>query len=152
MKAIALVVFLLLSFGAAAFGARFAPGAWYLELRKPAWNPPGWIFGPVWTLLYAAMAVAAWRVWRASSPAERRPALTAWGLQLLLNAAWSWLFFGLHEPGLAFAEILALWAAILATTILFFRRDRVAGRLMVPYLAWVSFAAALNFALWRMNG
>lgn len=151
MKALALAFFLLLSFSAAAFGARFAPGEWYLALRKPPWNPPGWIFGPVWTLLYAAMAVAAWRVWRAGSAAESRPALAAWAVQLALNAAWSFLFFGLHEPGLAFAEILALWAAILATTVLFFRRDRAAGWLMVPYLAWVSFAAVLNFVLWRLN-
>ncbi|MCK6480111.1 MAG: tryptophan-rich sensory protein [Planctomycetes bacterium] len=151
MKALALAVFLLLSFGAAAFGARFAPGEWYVALRKPPWNPPGWVFGPVWTALYAAMAVAAWRVWRAAPPARARPALAAWAVQLVLNAAWSWLFFGLREPGLAFAEILALWAAILATTVLFLRRDRAAGWLMVPYLAWVSFAAVLNFVLWRLN-
>ena len=148
MRGLALVVSLLLAFGAAALGAQFAPGEWYASLRKPPWNPPGWIFGPVWTLLYAAMAVAAWRVWRAGGA---RPALAAYGVQLVLNAAWSWLFFGLRRPDLAFAEILLLWGAILVTMILFLRKDRPAGLLMAPYLAWVSFAAILNFTLWRMN-
>lgn len=148
MKLLALLASLLLAFGAAFLGAQFGPGDWYAGLRKPSWNPPGWLFGPVWTLLYAAMAVAAWRVWKAG---EARPALALHVVQLALNAAWSWLFFGLHRPGLAFVDILALWAAILATTLAFFPKDRAAGWLMVPYLAWVSFAAFLNFTLWRMN-
>jgi len=148
MNLLALLASLLLAFGAAFLGARFGPGDWYTELRKPSWNPPGWIFGPVWTFLYASMAVAAWRVWKAG---DARTALALYVVQLALNAAWSWLFFGLHRPGLAFVDILALWAAILATTLAFFPKDRAAGWLMVPYLAWVSFAAFLNFTLWRMN-
>jgi len=148
MNLLALLASLLLAFGAAFLGAQSGPGEWYAGLRKPSWNPPGWVFGPVWTVLYAAMAVAAWRVWKAG---DSRPALALYAVQLALNAAWSWLFFGLHRPGLAFVDIVALWAAILATTLAFFPKDRAAGWLMVPYLAWVSFAAVLNFTLWRMN-
>lgn len=147
---LALAGWLLLCFSAAAFGAQFMPGAWYASLRKPDWNPPGWVFGPVWTTLYTMMAVAAWRVWRRDG-VGRRPAL-AWFLgQLLLNALWSWLFFGLRNPGLALAEIIALWVAIAGTIGHFRRLDRVAAGLLVPYLAWVSFAAVLNGTLWWLN-
>jgi tryptophan-rich sensory protein len=147
---LALAGWLLLCFSAAAFGAQFMPGAWYASLRKPDWNPPSWVFGPVWTVLYAMMAVAAWRVGRRSG-AGRGPAL-AWFLgQLLLNALWSWLFFGLRNPGLALAEILALWVAIVGTIAGFRGLDRVAAWLLAPYLAWVSFAAVLNGALWWLN-
>lgn len=146
-----LVVSLVAAFSAAWFGARFGPGDWYAGLAKPTWNPPNWIFGPVWTLLYTLMAVAAWRVWRKAGFKNAGPALALHAGQLLLNAAWSWLFFGLHRMDLAFAEILVLWAAILATALAFRRHDRVAAWLMAPYLAWVSFAAVLNFTLWRMN-
>jgi tryptophan-rich sensory protein len=138
-------------FAAAALGGFFMPGEWYSSLQKPSWNPPGWIFGPVWTALYTMMAVAAWLVWkRGGFTAQRRP-LTTFLVQLALNAAWTPLFFGLHRPGLAFAEILLLWLAIIATLAAFRRVSRIAAWLLVPYLAWVSFAAALNFALWRLN-
>lgn len=147
-RALSLVLSLALAFSAAWIGSRFPPGDWYAGLRKPSWNPPSWIFGPVWTLLYAAMAVAAWRVAHAGGSA---PALLLYLLQLALNAAWSWLFFGKHRMDLAFAEILLLWIAILATTAAFFRKDPAAGWLLLPYLAWVGFAAGLNFALWRLN-
>ncbi|TNF72501.1 MAG: tryptophan-rich sensory protein [Acidobacteria bacterium] len=147
---IALTVFFLLSFAAALFGAQFPPGDWYAQLEKPSWNPPNWVFAPVWTILYAAMAVAAWLVWREGT-SERRAPLAFWTLQLVLNALWSWIFFGLHRPGWAAIEIGLLWIAILATTILFFRVRRVAGALLLPYLAWVSFAAVLNVALWWLN-
>jgi translocator protein len=142
---------LLLCFGAAAVGAQFLPGEWYAGLKKPSWNPPGWIFGPVWTGLYTMMAVAAWLVWsRGGFKAMRRP-LGLFLLQLLFNALWSWLFFGRHQPALAFGDILLLWLAIAATLAAFRRVSRAAAWLLAPYLAWVSFAAAMNFALWRLN-
>jgi tryptophan-rich sensory protein len=146
-----LVGWLALCFSAAALGGFFMPGEWYAQLRKPSWNPPGWIFGPVWTVLYAMMAIAAWLVWRRGGFAVQRVPLGVFLLQLLLNALWSPLFFGLHNPGLAFAEILLLWLGLLATLLIFWRRSRGAGLLLVPYLAWVSFAAVLNFTLWRLN-
>ncbi len=142
---------LLITFCAAALGALFMPGEWYAGLHKPAWNPPAWIFGPVWTMLYAAMAVAAWLVWVRGGWRGEGRALALFLVQLALNAAWSPLFFGLHRIGLALAEILLLWAAIAAMMAAFFRIRRAAGWLLVPYLAWVSFAAVLNFTLWRLN-
>jgi len=138
-------------FGAASLGALFMPGEWYASLNKPSWNPPGWIFGPVWSALYLMMAMAAWLVWwRGGFSGQRRP-LTWFLVQLVLNAAWSPLFFGMHRPDLAFAEILFLWLAILITLTSFLKVNRVAGWLLAPYLAWVSFASVLNFTLWRMN-
>ncbi|MFM2196772.1 MAG: hypothetical protein RLZZ505_204 [Verrucomicrobiota bacterium] len=127
------------------------PGDWYASLDKPSWNPPGWIFGPVWSALYAMMAVAAWLVWKQGGFAIRRKALGLFLAQLLLNALWTPLFFGMHLPGVAFAEILLLWLAIAATLIVFRSVNRTASWLLVPYLAWVSFAAVLNGTLWRMN-
>lgn len=122
---------------------------WYAGLAKPSWTPPGWLFGPVWSGLYLSMAVAAWLVWRKGNAAVP---MTLFGVQLVFNAAWSWLFFGLHSPGMAFIDIVLRWAAIAATTLAFRRRSLVAGLLFLPYLAWVSFAAVLNFAIWRLNG
>lgn len=146
------LLFLALAFGAAAFGTLFPPGGWYQSLAKPAWNPPSWIFGPVWTTLYFLMAVAAWLVWRTAGWSGRGgTALAVFLGQLVLNGMWSWLFFGLYRPGWAFAEILLLWIAILATIVLFWRIRPLAGALLLPYLAWVSFAAVLNGTLWRMN-
>lgn len=127
------------------------PGEWYAQLKKPLWNPPGWIFGPVWTALYIMMAIAAWLIWRSGGFSARRKALMLFLLQLLLNAAWSPLFFGLHQPALAFVEIVLLWLAILATLLVFWKVQRRAGVLLLPYLAWVSFAAVLNFTLWQLN-
>lgn len=122
---------------------------WYGSLTKPHWTPPSWLFGPVWTILYVVMAVAAWLVWRHSSLS----AVPMWLflLQLLLNVAWSAVFFRFHAPGWAFVEIAVLWCAILLTTIAFGRTVLLAGWLMVPYLLWVSYAGALNFAIWRLN-
>ena len=142
---------LALCFCAAALSAIFMPAEWYASLKKPSWNPPGWIFGPVWTALYAMMAVAAWLVWRRGGFAAQRGPLMLFLTQLALNAAWTPLFFGLRRPGVAFAEILLLWLAIAWTIGIFWRVHRVAAWLLAPYLAWVSFAAALNFALWRLN-
>ncbi len=123
---------------------------WYPTLAKPAFNPPNWVFGPVWTTLYVLMAIAAWRVWRSGAPGARL-ALGAWALQLALNLCWSLVFFGLQRIGAALAEILVLFAAIVLTAHLFWRIDRPAGALFAPYIAWVAFAAVLNTALWRLN-
>jgi len=125
---------------------------WYPTLIKPPFNPPSWVFGPVWTLLYIMMGVAFFLVWR------RRPAsptagksMLAYGVQLFLNFLWSFLFFWAHSPGWAFVEIILLWLALLWTVVLFFRASRTAGWLMIPYLAWVTFASVLNGSIWFLN-
>lgn len=146
-----LAVWLLLSFIVASFGALFQTGEWYLTIAKPSWTPPGWIFGPVWTLLYIAMAVAAWLVWLEGGWKANRSALSLYVVQLVFNAAWSWLFFGVHTIGGALIDIVILWLLILATLILFRRRRPAAGLLLVPYALWVGFATALNFQIWRLN-
>ena len=148
---LALAGWLLVCFAAATMGGLFMPGEWYASLKKPSWNPPGWVFGPVWTALYTMMAVAAWLVWRHGGWAAQRRPLGLFLAQLALNAAWTPLFFGLHWPGVAFFEIVLLWLAIAATIAAFRPVSRAAMGLLMPYLAWVSFAAALNFTLWRLN-
>jgi benzodiazapine receptor len=147
---IALVVSILIVAAVAFVGSRFVPGPWYEALAKPSWNPPDWVFGPAWTVLYALMALAAWKVWIVTRRIDA--ALLVYGAQLVLNAAWSYLFFGLQRPDLALVDIAALWLMILVTIILFWRRDRLAGSLLVPYLVWVTFASSLNFMIWRLNG
>ncbi len=126
--------------------------SWYATLAKPSWNPPSWVFGPVWTLLYLLMGLAAAMVYvrRRESPVAGA-ALTAYGVQLVLNMLWSYLFFGLESPAAAFAGIIALWIAIVITGILFWRVSHGAAWLLLPYLLWVSFAAVLNYAIWRLN-
>lgn len=149
-----LIVFVAVCFGAAGVGSLYTNPSvdpWYAALTKPSWNPPNWVFGPVWTMLYLMMAVAAWLVWRRRGAAAGVP-LALFAAQLALNALWSYLFFGLHRPGLAFAEITLLWAAILATLLAFRRVVPLAAWLLVPYLLWVTFAAFLNFTIWRLNG
>lgn len=121
----------------------------YVPLVKPAWTPPAWLFAPIWTVLYALIGISAWRVWRKES--RHRGALSLWWAQLFLNALWPWLFFGFGKLGWAFGEIVALWILILLTILTFFRIDRLAAWLLVPYLAWVGFASILNLAIWRMN-
>ena len=148
---LALVGWVLICFATASLGSLFMPGEWYASLKKPTWLPPAWIFGPVWTALYTVMAVAAWLVWRRGGWATHRRPLLLFLAQLALNAVWTPLFLGLHRPGLAFAEIVLLWLAIAATLAAFCSVSRAATWLLVPYLAWVSFAAVLNFTLWRMN-
>jgi tryptophan-rich sensory protein len=125
------------------------PG-WYAELAKPSFTPPNWVFGPVWTTLYVMIAVAAWLVWR-SDNAARAGALALWGVQLSLNLAWSLLFFGLKDVGLALLDIVILLVAIVVTIAAFARASRLAAWLLVPYLVWVAYATALNFAIWRLN-
>lgn len=125
---------------------------WYPTLVKPPFNPPAWIFGPVWTLLYITMGVAAFLVWRQGLAAEGvRLALAVFIIQLALNGLWSILFFGLQAPGWALVEIILLWLAIAATLVLFWRVVPAAGLLLIPYLAWVSFATVLNASLWWLN-
>jgi translocator protein len=150
-KLLGLIFWIALPFVAAWFGAQFTTGSWYAQLQQPTWAPPAWVFGPVWSVLYALMGVAAWLVWAQHGFGNARTALTLFLVQLLFNALWSWIFFGLRNPGLALLEIVLLWVLIVATTVAFWRKHRLAGALLVPYLLWVSFAAALNFALWRMN-
>lgn len=149
-----LFVFLGICLGAGAAGAALTAvsvGDWYQTLEKPEWTPPDRVFGPVWTTLFVLMALAAWLVWRREVP-PRRTALALFAVQLALNIAWSGLFFTLRSPGLAFAEILLLWCAIASTLWAFWRISRPAGLLLTPYLLWVSYAAALNLAIWRING
>ena len=124
---------------------------WYPTLNKPSFNPPNWVFGPVWTALYVMMGVAAWRVWRAADRDTARAPLAVFALQLAVNLGWSVAFFGLRDPGLAVAVILALDLLVLGTALMFRRVDRVAEWLLVPYLAWIAFATILNIAIWRLN-
>jgi len=147
----AMLGFLLITFAVAGVSGMATSGSvreWYPTIIKPSWNPPGWVFGPVWTILYAMMAVAAWLVWRKTGWSG---ALVWFAVQLALNAAWSPLFFGLHRIDLALVDIVALWVAITGTLVAFWKVSPLAGGLLIPYLAWVSFATALNFTLWRLN-
>jgi tryptophan-rich sensory protein len=149
-----LFVALAVTFGAAALGSLFTTpsiAGWYARLPKPSWTPPNWLFAPVWTALYASMAVAAWLVWRKEPGRARRTALVLFAVQLVLNVAWTGLFFAARLPGLAFVEICLLWLAILTTIGAFWRVSPICGAILVPYLAWVSFAAALNLAIWWMQ-
>ena len=148
---LALVAWLAVSFSAALVGSRFMPGEWYASLARPSWTPPRWVFAPAWSLLYTLMGISAWLVWRRVGFRGGARALGLFLLQLALNALWSYLFFGLHRPAIAFLEIVVLWAAIFATLVLFWRVSAAAGALLLPYLGWVGFAACLNLAIWRMN-
>ncbi|MGC4042700.1 MAG: TspO/MBR family protein [Armatimonas sp.] len=147
----ALVGWLLLCFSAALGGVLFSTRDWYATLVKPAWSPPAWVFGPVWTTLYALMAVAAWLVWQRGGWRAQGTALGLFVAQWVLNALWTPLFFGLHNAGLAFAEITGLWVTLAATLLTFWRVRKLAGILLLPYLLWVSFAAMLNFSIWQLN-
>lgn len=160
-----------LSYVAAAlppFVAAFIGGAatgttlddWYEQIRKPRWNPPNWLFAPVWTALFAMMGVASWRVWRkgrrAGQPgwetsSESTQALKIYGIHLVFNTLWSVLFFGVRRIDLALVEVVGFWAMVTATLARFYRIDRTAGLLLAPYLAWVSFAGLLNLRLWQLN-
>jgi tryptophan-rich sensory protein len=149
-----LVAAFVICFSAAGIGGWFTGSSvtgWYASLTRPAWSPPDAVFGPVWTVLYLAMAVAAWLVWRHAGFAGAQMALGLFALQLVLNVAWSAIFFGLRNPAAAFVEIVVLWIALAGTVVAFWRILPVAGVIMVPYLAWVTFAAVLNFAVWSLN-
>ena len=145
---VSLVLFVALVGAVAAVAGQFMPGAWYAGLAKPTWTPPGWLFGPVWSVLYLMIAVAGWLVWRVDGVGA---ALAVWGMQLLLNGIWSPVMFGAHRIGLAFAVIVLLWLAIATFIAISWRVSRGAALLFLPYLAWVSFATALNLAIWRLN-
>jgi tryptophan-rich sensory protein len=148
---IALLGFIAACFLAAFTGTFFRPGDWYERLAKPSWRPPNRLFAPVWTILYLMIAVSGWLVWREAGFAGAALPLAVYGLQLVLNAAWTPIFFGLHRPDLAFLNIVLVWLSIVATMLLFYPINAVAALLLLPYLAWVAFAAALNFAIWRLN-
>ncbi|MEM9121873.1 MAG: TspO/MBR family protein [Pseudomonadota bacterium] len=143
-----LLVFIALVFIAALSGAIFRPGDWYEGLRKPSWNPPNWMFPTVWTALYAMIAAAGWIVWQ---EAGLGLAIGLWGLQLVLNAAWSVFFFGMRRMDLAFFEVCLLWLSIAAFMGVALPISPLAAALFVPYLVWVTIAAALNLSVWRMN-
>ena len=143
-----LIGWLVAAFVPAAIGAPFAGPDYYRRLVKPRWAPSPGVFGPVWTVLYTLMGLAAWLV--AQRPGSGS-ALRLWVAQLVLNSAWTPIFFGLRNPGLALVELLAMWSVIAATTVAFFRRRTAAGALLLPYLAWVTFAGLLNFEVWRRN-
>ena len=147
---ISLVVSLIVCFAAAFVGTRYLPDEWFKRLNKPSWNPPNWLFAPVWTLLYALMAIAAWRVWEQVG-LNAALVLALFVIQLVLNSAWTWIFFGLHRLDRAFVDIVVLWVLIAATLIGFWQVNPLAGLLLLPYLAWVSFASFLNLTIWRLN-
>ena len=150
-----LAIFLSMCLGAEVVGGLLTTPAirsgWYGLLEKPVFQPPAWVFGPVWTMLYVLMAVSAWLVWEKADEKPIKIPLVLFYVQLLLNVMWSGLFFGMGRPDLALAEILVLWTLIAVVTVLFFRVRRTAGLFLVPYLAWVSFAVVLNGFIWWMN-
>ncbi len=146
-----LVGWLAMTFCASATAVFVTTDGWYAELAKPTWNPPAWIFGPVWTALYVMMAVAAWLVWKNGGWKQQRGPLSLYLLQWVLNALWTPVFFGMQRPGLAFAAILILLAAVFTTMAAFWKAHRIAGLLLVPYALWTTFAAVLNFTIWRLN-
>jgi tryptophan-rich sensory protein len=152
-QAIGLLGWLLLVFTAAAVGAFASADAseFYRNLARPSWAPPGWLFGPVWSVLYALMGVAAWLVWRARGFAGARSALFVFIVQLAANALWTWLFFGWRQGGLAFAEILLLLTLVLATIVLFWRINKLAAVMLMPYFLWLSFASGLTLSMWQLN-
>ena len=149
-----LTLWIALCFAAMIAGSYFTSASlpeWYAALHKPAWTPPNWIFGPVWFVLYLLMGIAAWLVWKEGGLFRTKLPITFFVVQLVLNVLWSYIFFKLRLPGIAFGEIVALWLAMLATTIAFWQVRALAGALMLPHLAWVGYAAALNFSIWRLN-
>jgi len=148
-----LIGWLVISFAASAVGAGASihAKAFYSQLARPTWAPSPSLFGPVWTILYALMAIAAWLVWRSGGFRTNRIALSFYFGQLVLNALWSWFFFAWHLGGLAFADIMLLWVLIVVTLVFFYRARPLAGALLTPYLLWVSFALVLNYSVWQLN-
>ena len=148
-----LIGWFIVSFAASAVGAvaSIQAKSFYSQLAQPEWAPPAFLFGPVWTALYALMAIAAWLVWRSGGFRSNRFALSLFLVQLALNALWSWLFFAWQRGALAFVDIVLLWILIVATLVSFWRVRPLAGALLIPYLLWVSFASALNYTLWQLN-
>ncbi len=138
--------------GFASFFTRSEIGSWYATLQKPSWNPPSWVFGPVWTTLYVMMGIALYLVWKSGAPEnKKRPAIALFMVQLVLNFFWSSIFFTLHQIGWALVEIVAMWVAILLTIFAFARISKLAAWLLVPYISWVSFATILTYTIWQLN-
>jgi tryptophan-rich sensory protein len=127
-------------------------GSWYRTIEKPEWNPPGWLFGPVWTTLYILMGIAFYLIWTSAADKRiKRPAMAFWLIQLVFNLCWTLIFFYAQQIGYAFAEIVVLWLLILITILLFARISKLAAWLLVPYISWVTFAAVLTYTIWQMN-
>jgi len=147
----ALIVFVVVNVAAASSGGFFRPGDWYDGLAKPWWRPPAWLFGPAWTVLYIMIAISGWMAWHAAAPGEAWVPMTIYGIQTVLNAAWSGIFFGMRRMKLALFEMAFLWLAILVTIVVFWPISQTAALLLVPYLAWVSFAFMLNRAMVQLN-
>ncbi|WP_158746544.1 TspO/MBR family protein [Acidisphaera sp. L21] len=148
---LSLIPFIAACFIVALSGAVFRPGEWYEGLAKPAWRPPNWLFGPAWTVLYICIAVSGWFVWRQVGFTGAPVAMSVYAIQLLLNAGWSACSFGLRRLDLAFGELILLWLSIVANIAVFAQISATAMILLIPYLAWVTFAGVLNFRLWQMN-
>jgi tryptophan-rich sensory protein len=148
---LSLGVFIAINFAAALSGAIFSPDAWYRALNKPSWQPPDWLFPPAWAVLYLLIAFATWRVWITSEWHQLFVPMAAFGVQVVLNAAWSALFFGMRRIRWALIEVAALWASIVAMIVTYAPLDTIAALMLLPYLAWVSFAAFLNFTILRLN-
>ena len=129
------------------FGSQFSADNWYIELTKPNWTPPGWIFGPVWTILYILMAVSAWLIWKIDSRNFKKLSIRIYLLKMICNGLWSYVFFGLHEIGWAFVNIIVLFILIIWVTILFYKERIIAGILLFPYIIWVGFASILNLKI-----
>ena len=148
-----LFIWLMVVFIAAAFGALASAqaGDFYAQLNQPSWAPPAWLFGPVWSMLYLMMGVAAWSVWDKSGFSQARTAFALFFIQLVLNASWSWLFFHWHFGLISCVDIVILWLMIIANIITFWQQKPLSGLLLLPYLAWVTFAAVLNITLWILN-
>lgn len=126
--------------------------SWYQTIQKPSWNPPNWIFGPVWTTLYIMMGVALFLVWKEDTSEElKKIAFTLFAIQLILNFFWSFIFFNQQQPGWALVEIIAMWVFILLTIFAFAQVNKTAAWLLVPYISWVSFATILNYTIWQLN-
>ncbi|MCB1454888.1 MAG: tryptophan-rich sensory protein [Nitratireductor sp.] len=142
------LVFAILVFAAASSGAIFKPGEWYLSLKRPSWTPPGWAFPVVWTVLYIMIAISGWMVWER---AGWNAAIAVWAVQLAINAAWSWLFFGLRRMDIAFIDVLLLLASVIGYIVLAWPISQTAAILFMPYALWVATAATLNYSVWQLN-
>lgn len=148
MRYLTLVPFILVVAAVSATGSLFRPGPWYMALAKPWWTPPGWLFGPAWAVLYVTIAVAGWLAWER---AGFGPVLAVWLVQLALNGAWSWIMFGQKLIGWALIDLIGMWLSIALFILIAWPVSQTASLLFVPYLAWVTFAGALNFTIWRLN-
>jgi len=149
-----LLISILIVFSFGFIGSFFTTSSitnWYAFINKPLFSPPNWIFAPVWTLLYILMGISAFLIWKKRDNLKTKQAFIFYGIQLILNALWSIIFFGMHNPGLALLEIIILWLFILITLIKFYKINKIAGLLFIPYLLWVSFASILNYAIWMLN-